>query len=81
MFPPDLAYRAQEYLKKDRIIFFQAQLRYLAAETMRLDPAPDESLPPIENWDLGELLLRAGELLCAPHPTVTDKCRLRVQAK
>ncbi len=73
VFPPQLAQRALQYIERDRVVFFQAQLRFLAAEALRLDPAPPESLPPIENWELGELLLRAGELLYAPHPDVTDE--------
>lgn len=73
VFPPHLAQRALQYIERNRIVFFQAQLRYLAAEALRLDPAPSEGLPPIENWELGELLLRAGELLYAPHPDVTEE--------
>jgi hypothetical protein len=73
LFPPKYVSRALRYVELERILFFQAQLRYLAAEVVRLDPAPSESLPPAENNDLGELLLRAGELLYAPHPILTDR--------
>jgi hypothetical protein len=39
---PDLVDRAMGEAKKGRVIFFQGQLRFLAAEAMRLDPAPPE---------------------------------------
>lgn len=72
LFPSDHIVRAFKYVEQERMIFFQAQLRYLAAEVVRLEPPPPESLPPAENNDLGELLLRAGELLYVPHPQPTD---------
>jgi hypothetical protein len=73
VFPQRYIRRALQCIEQERILFFQAQLRYLAAEVVRLDPAPSETLPEIENEDLGELLLRAGELLYAPQERPTDK--------
>jgi hypothetical protein len=72
LFPSALAARVKEAHELDRVIFFQGQLRYIAAEMMRLSPMPDETLPPIENQEIGELLLRAAELLIAVHPKPTD---------
>jgi hypothetical protein len=73
VFPQKLIRRAIQYIENERIMFFQAQLRYLAAEVVRLDPTPSDTLPEIENEQLGELLLRAGELLYAPQERPTDK--------
>lgn len=50
----------------DRVIFFQGQLRYIAAEVTRL-PAVDD-LPEIENHEIGELLLRAAEIMMFQPP-------------
>lgn len=61
LFPPDLAAKVQRAFELDRVIFFQGQLRYIAAEATRL-PAVDD-LPEIENHEIGELLLRAAELM------------------
>ena len=64
---PNLVDRAMSLAKKDRVIFFQGQLRFLAAEAMQLDPAPPENGTQIPNWALGALLLGAGELLYKKH--------------
>jgi hypothetical protein len=64
--PQKFIQRAFQYIEDERVLFFQAQLRFLSAEVVRLDPVPSETLPEVENEDLGELLLRAGELLYAP---------------
>jgi len=72
LFPPELAAKAKVAHDKDRVIFFQGQLRYIAAEVTRLTPKPDETVPPIENHELRELLLRAAELLMFAHPKPTD---------
>ena len=72
LFPPKLVPRLLAYAKQDRVIFFQAQLRYLSLEVIRLDPAPAEDLPVVANNALGELLLRAGELLYFEHAKPTD---------
>ncbi len=39
VFPPHLAVRAKRYLDKNRVIFFQAQLGYVAAEAAATDSA------------------------------------------
>lgn len=64
---PDLVDRAMCEAKKGRVIFFQGQLRFLAAEAMRLDPAPPENGVQIPDWAMGALLLGAGELLYKKH--------------
>lgn len=73
LFKPKYVPIVQKYAKAGRIIFFQGQLRYLASEVIRQVPLPSEDLPPPENDDLGELLLRAGELLYQKFPVVEDK--------
>jgi len=50
-----------------RPVFFQGQLRFLAAEAMRLEPAPPEDGSQVPAIALGALLLGAGELLYKPH--------------
>jgi hypothetical protein len=72
LFPPPLAQRVKKAQELGRVIFFQGQLRSIAAEVTRLSPMPDESLPAIENHELGELMLRAAELLLAVHSKPTD---------
>jgi hypothetical protein len=72
LFPPSLVPRLKEFAKQDWVIFFQGQLRFLAAEVIRLDPSPEGDLPVIENNALGELLLRAAELMYQPHPEPSD---------
>jgi hypothetical protein len=59
-----------------RVPFFNGQLRYLAAETIRLHP--EHPLPEIpengpENNQFGELMLEAGELLYKKHVIVEDE--------
>ena len=59
--------RAMQAAKEDRPVFFQGQLRYLAAEAMRLAPAPAEDGSQVPDIALGALLLGAGELLYKRH--------------
>ncbi len=68
LFPSDVAMRVKRAFEDDRVIFFQGQLRYIAAAVTRLPN--DENLPEIENHKIGELLLRAAELMMfeAPRP-------------
>ena len=67
MFPPVLVPRVLTALKQGRVIFFQGQLRYLAAETMRLtNPHPEDGMT-VPDMVLGGILLAAGELLYKPH--------------
>lgn len=72
LFPPPLVPRVQNMLGKERIIFFQAQLRYLAAETIRLTEPHAEDGSVVPNVAIGELLLRAGELLYEHHTKPVD---------
>ncbi|WP_433964470.1 hypothetical protein [Tunturiibacter gelidiferens] len=58
---------------KNQVIFFQGQLRYIAPEVLRLQPMSSEELPSPENHQLGELLLRAGELLYQRIPPPSKK--------
>jgi hypothetical protein len=64
---PDLVDKAMKEVKNGRPIFFQGQLRFLAAEAMRLDPAPAENGSQVPDRALGGLLLGAGELLYKKH--------------
>lgn len=68
----DLVAKALKLTKGGRILFFQAQLRYLAATVIQLSPMPAEDLPEVPNVTLGELVLRSGELLYKPHTVVAD---------
>jgi hypothetical protein len=70
LFPPDVAARVTRAFEHDRVIFFQGQLRYIAAEVTRL-PAVDD-LPEIENYEIGELLLRAAEIMTFQPPKPID---------
>lgn len=70
LFPPDLAAKVLSAFEHDRVIFFQGQLRYIAAEVIRL-PAVDD-LPEIENHEIGELLLRAAEIMVFQPPRPAD---------
>ncbi len=71
---PDLIDKAMKEVKNGRPIFFQGQLRFLAAEAMRLDPAPSEDGSQVPDWALGALLLGAGELLYKKHvPDLPDE--------
>ena len=73
LFPTALVGRIKMLASAKRVIFFQAQLRYLAAEVVRLDEYGDEDLPPVPDGMLGELMLRAGELLYQEHPKPADE--------
>jgi hypothetical protein len=72
MFPPHLVHRALQFAATGNPMFFQAQLRYLAAEAMRLDPQPPENGRTIPDAVLGPILLGAGELLYRNHVQVTE---------
>ena len=72
LFPAALLGRIRTLVSRRRVIFFQAQLRYLAAEVIRLNPYGGEDLAPVPDGMLGELMIRAGELLYEPHPKPTD---------
>jgi hypothetical protein len=70
LFPADLAARVNRAFEHDRVIFFQGQLRYIAAEVTRLPAVND--LPEIENQEIGELLLRASEIMMFRPPKPAD---------
>ena len=72
LFPPGLVSRVKAFASQDRVIFFQGQLRYLAAEVMRLEQAHAEDSTPLADIALGGLLLAAGELLYKPHIRLSD---------
>jgi hypothetical protein len=72
MFPPHLVHRALQFAATGNPMFFQAQLRYLAAEAMRLEPQPPENGRTIPDAALGPMLLGAGELLYRNHVQVTE---------
>jgi len=72
MFPPHLVHRALQFAATGKPMFFQAQLRYLAAEAMRLDPQPPENGRAVPDAVLGPMLLGAGELLYRAHVQVTE---------
>jgi hypothetical protein len=72
LFKPTIATRVKIAFDRDRVIFFQGQLRFIAAEVTRLIPTPGVTLPPIEKDELGELLLRAAELLVFVLPKPED---------
>jgi len=59
-----------------RLPFFNGQLRYLAAETVRLQPdhpMPEDPANGPENNQFGELMLKSGELLYKKHVVVKDQ--------
>jgi hypothetical protein len=72
MFHAALRNRVSQLASTGRPMFFQGQLRYLAAEAMRLDPQPAENGRTIPDTILGPILLAAGELLYRQHVTVTE---------
>jgi hypothetical protein len=72
MFQPHLLPRIQVAIEQGRPIFFQGQLRCLAAEVLRLDPAHGENGKEVPDVMLGGLLLGAGELLYRQHVSVTE---------
>lgn len=77
VFPPALVPRVNQWVHHaGRIPFFNGQLRYLAAETVRLHP--QHPLPEIpdngpQNDQYGELMLKSGELLYKKHVVVQDE--------
>jgi hypothetical protein len=76
LFPPALAPGVKLWFhQKGRIPFFNGQLRYLAAETVRLQapkPVAEVSGNGPENDEFGELMLKSGELLYKKHVVIED---------
>jgi hypothetical protein len=77
VFPPVLVPQVSRWFHQEgRIPFFNGQLRYLAAETVRLQPShPVPEIPEKgpQNDQFGELMLKSGELLYKKHVIVTDE--------
>ena len=77
VFPPALVPHVSWWFHHEgRLPFFNGQLRYLAAETVRLQTP--QSVPEIpengpENNQFGELMLKSGELLYKKHVIVDDE--------
>ena len=70
-FSPKIAQRVMLLAQHGRLIFFQAQLRYLAREVIRLGTS-DDDFPPVHDGAAGQLLLMAGELLYRKYVTLDD---------
>jgi hypothetical protein len=72
LFPAQLVQRVKAFAAQGRVIFFQGQLRYLAAEVMRLEQSHEEDSTSVPDATLGGLLLASGELLYKPHIQLSD---------
>jgi hypothetical protein len=72
LFPHQLVPRVKAFAAQGRVVFFQGQLRYLAAEVMRLEQAHEEDSTFVPDAALGGLLLASGELLYKPHIQLSD---------
>lgn len=72
LFPPSLVTRVKTFASQGRVIFFQGQLRYLAAEVTRLEQGHEEDSTVVPDAALGGLLLAAAELLYKPHVKPSD---------
>lgn len=72
-FAPDLVEKVTAYAAAKRIIFFQAQLRFLASETIRLAPDVTPTAPVLPNEIIGELLLRSAEMLYKKYEKQSDQ--------
>ena len=73
LFPSALLARAENFAAQGRVIFFQGQVRYLAAEVMRLEQPHGEDATYVPDAVLGGLLLASGELLYKPHAQLSDE--------
>lgn len=77
VFPSSLVPNVEWWFhQKGRLPFFNGQLRYLAAETVRLQseqPVPEIPEQGPQNDQFGELMLKAGELLYKKHVAVEDE--------
>jgi hypothetical protein len=68
LFHPDLVEKVKAYAADKCVIFFQAQLRFLASEVIRVEPDPTKLVAPVlPNDIIGEMLLRSGEMLYRPY--------------
>jgi hypothetical protein len=77
LFPHSLVPHVKRWFHQEgRIPFFNGQLRYLVAETLRLlplHPVPEIPENGPENDQFGELLLKSGELLYKKHVVVEEE--------
>jgi hypothetical protein len=77
VFPRSLAPHVSRWFHQEgRIPFFNGQLRYLAADTVRMQPLhPVPEIPENgpKNDQFGELMLKSGELLYKKHVIVEDE--------
>lgn len=77
VFPAALVPHVNRWVHREgRVPFFNGQLRYLAAETIRLQPqhpVPETPENGPNNNQLGELMLKSGELLYKKHVIVEDR--------
>jgi hypothetical protein len=76
VFPPNLVSRVVQCVSQGRVPFFNGQLRYLAAEMVRLQPVhpvPEDPSKGPQNNQFGELMLKSGELLYKKHVVVEDE--------
>jgi len=77
VFPSVLIPRVNWWVHHEgRLPFFNGQLRYLAAETLRLraqHPLPEIPENGPQNNQFGELMLKSGELLYKKHVVVQDE--------
>ncbi len=79
LFPPSFVAAVQQYAAGDWVIFFQGQLRYLAAEALRSKTTIQEGDPqPMPNNVLGQMLLGSAELLYKPHVQMTESLEVMV---
>lgn len=72
LFPPALVPRVLALAEQGRVTFFQGQLRYLAAEVMRLPKSDTEDQMFFPDVLIGPLLLCAAEMLYTPQLPVTE---------
>src|SRR5260370_1769533 len=63
LLPPALIPKALFYAKQWRPIFMQAQIKFLAAEVVRLEMLPSDGITMVPDQALGELLMRSAEAL------------------
>lgn len=74
LFQPALVERVKGFAADKRVIFFQAQLRFLASEVLRVEPDPSKLVADVlPNGVIGELLLRSGEMLYKPYVKQSDQ--------
>jgi hypothetical protein len=68
LFRSSLVERVKAYAADKRVVFFQAQLRFLASEVIRIEPDPTKLVAAVlPNEIIGEMLLRSGEMLYRPY--------------